>query len=159
MSPQLGAFGVVATGGWQAWCIRKVTRSPVNHAFLFLGDDDIVEGDPKGAQISPVTKYPDAVWSTMPLTDVQREWIAAHGFWHVGTPYSWLDDAAIGLADIFGHKLPPLIRRFLSRKDRLMCSQLVDVSYQEAGVHLFDDDRLPGDVSPGDLYDLIRAAG
>jgi hypothetical protein len=38
-----------------------------------------------------------------------------------------------------------------------MCSQLVDLSYHEAGVELFDDGRIPGDVSPGDLLDLIQA--
>jgi hypothetical protein len=33
----------------------------------------------------------------------------------------------------------------------MICSQLVDRCYDIAGVHLFDDGRKPGDVSPGDL--------
>jgi hypothetical protein len=38
----------------------------------------------------------------------------------------------------------------------MICSQLVDQCYQDAGVHLFADGRWPGDVTPADLYRLIR---
>jgi hypothetical protein len=36
----------------------------------------------------------------------------------------------------------------------LICSQLVDRACELAGVHLFDDGRLSGQVTPGDLYTL-----
>ena len=39
----------------------------------------------------------------------------------------------------------------------MICSQLVDEAYARAGVQLFDDGRLPGDVTPADLYGLIAA--
>jgi hypothetical protein len=32
----------------------------------------------------------------------------------------------------------------------------VDFAYDMAGVHLFSDGRIPGDVTPGDLYRLLR---
>jgi hypothetical protein len=37
----------------------------------------------------------------------------------------------------------------------MICSQLVDEAYLRAGVHLFDDGRDPGDVTPGDLLYVI----
>lgn len=156
MSPQLGDFFVVRTNGLAAWGIRLVTGSTVNHAGIYVGDDRIVEANPGGADLSPVSYYPEAIWASYPLTDRQREDIALGARAVIGTPYSWTDCAAIGLAKLFGRALPAFVRRRLSRPDRLMCSQLVDEVYLEAGVHLFDDGRLPGDVSPGDLYDLLK---
>jgi uncharacterized protein YycO len=160
--PELGAFGVTATAGWKAWVIRKVTRSAVNHAFVYVGHGHIVEANPSGAALSEASKYPDAIWSTMPLTQDQRERIvvasigattANHGR---GIPYSWVDVACIGLADLFGWHIPPTVRNRLNRRDRLMCSQLVDTEYLAAGVHLEADGRVPGDVAPSDLLDLIE---
>ncbi len=40
---------------------------------------------------------------------------------------------------------------------RLICSELVDLAYDRAGVHLFSDGRLPSGVTPGDLEDLIAS--
>jgi cell wall-associated NlpC family hydrolase len=156
MTPALGAFGVTRTDGWAAWVIRAVTRSTCNHAFVYVGNGNIVEAQPKGATLSPARIYPHAIWSTMPLTDVQRECIAAEALKLVGTPYSWVDDACIGLADLFGWHVPEPVRHRLNRRDRLMCSALVDQAYRDAGVHLFPDGRIPGDVSPGDLEHLIE---
>jgi cell wall-associated NlpC family hydrolase len=148
----------VRTGGWAAAGIRLVTGSTVNHAGVYVGNGLIVEAEPNGAVLSHSRNYPDAIWSRLDLTPKQRDAIAAAARAKVGTPYSWTDCAAIGLAKILGHALPPFVRSRLSRPDRLMCSQLTDLCYHEAGVDLFADGRLPGDVSPGDLYDLIKAS-
>jgi hypothetical protein len=160
--PELGAFGVTATSGWKAWVIRRVTHSAVNHAFIYVGDGQIVEAQPSGATVSPAVDYPNAIWSHVPLTTQQRHAInnAARGFTTAndgkGIPYSWVDDACIGLADLFGWHVPEPVRARLNRKSRLMCSQLVDRAYSMAGVHLFPDGRIDGDVSPGDLEHLIE---
>ncbi|MGZ4556081.1 MAG: hypothetical protein ACXVXZ_10125 [Mycobacteriaceae bacterium] len=154
--PDLGAFGVSATSGWKAWVIRAVTRSAVNHAFVYVGNGQIVEANPSGAAVGNVDEYPHAIWSHMTLTTQQRHAIANAADTLVGTPYSWVDDACIGLADLFGWHVPEPVRARLSRRSRLMCSQLVDVAYSKAGVHLFPDGRIPGDVSPGDLLHLIE---
>ena len=37
----------------------------------------------------------------------------------------------------------------------MICSQLVDQCYLEAGIHLYDDGRDPGDVTPADLAELV----
>jgi hypothetical protein len=154
--PNLGDFGVTATDGWAAWVIRAVTRSEVNHAFVYVGNGNIVEAQPKGATLSPARIYPHAIWSHLDLTDQQRQDIAAGGLKLVGTPYSWVDVVCIGLARLFGWHVPESVRKRLNRVDRLECAQLVDVDYARAGVHLFPDGRIAGDVAPSDLLHLIE---
>lgn len=154
MTPRPGDFGVVRTDGWAGRLIRWATRSPVNHAVLCVGDV-LVEGDPRGARIRPLSQYGDRVaWADWPLSVAQRATIVRWGVTRVGTPYSWLDCLYIGLVDRFGWA-PQWARRQLASTRTLMCSQLVCAAYDAAGVHLFSDGRPFGGVSPGDLYDLI----
>ncbi len=154
--PDLGEFGVVRTNGWAGLGIRIITRSTVNHAFVYVGDGLIVEAQPAGARLAPASLYPGALWSGPGLTAGLGEAIAAAARALVGTPYSWVDCAAIGLTDTLGWHVPEAVRRRLNRRDRLMCSQLVDTAYALGGVHLYDDGRIAGDVSPGDLLLLIQ---
>ena len=139
-----GIFGVI---------IRAVTRSPVNHAGLNLGNNEVIEALSQGAVINPPPTEGVLGWSHMPLTGQQRVDIAANGRAMENTPYGWLDVIALGALQ-YGIRLPYLIRR-LQDKKHLFCSQLVDEAYRLAGIHLFDDGRLPQDVTPGDLYNLI----
>jgi hypothetical protein len=163
--PQLGDYFCVRTDGWEAKVIRFVTWSPVNHSGVCVGFTAdggvlVVEAEPHGAAPPHLLPYATVFWSHMALTPEERTAIADAATAKVGTPYSWLDDAAIGLAKLVGKRaskswLFTSLRKRLSRPDRLMCSQLVDLCYHEAGVELFPDHRAPGDVSPGDLYTLI----
>lgn len=156
--PNPGDFCLVATPGVIAWLIRAVTRSTVNHAFILTDPGEIIEADPSGAQVVPLSNYDGMpqTWSLMDLTDAQRAAIAGHALDHEGDPYSWLDDVCIGLSHLFGWHVPAAVRRRLARSDRLQCAQLVDVAYLEAGIHLFSDGRIPGDVAPSDLLGLIQ---
>jgi hypothetical protein len=96
------------------------------------------------------------IWSTgrIPLTEVQRMFISEYAIGLVGTPYSFLDYSSIALAHY--RIRPRWVRDFVASTDHLICSQLVDEAYLRAGVHLFDDGRLPGDVTPGDLWWLLQ---
>ena len=154
--PKLGDIGVVATGSWQAWCIRLATRSEVNHAFVYVGNDNIVEGNPNGANLAGVEKYPNAIWLDFGLTDTKRASVAAHARDCIGVKYNWLDDAAIGVAKLLGRKTPHFIALRLSDRSHLQCSQLADQCYRDAGVHLFKDGRETGEVAPGDLLTVYR---
>jgi len=150
---KLGDFGVVRTGGWAGALIRYGTQSPVNHAFVYIGDGRIVEAEPGGAVISSTDKYDKVIWSSLPLTDTQRYLIVANAKKMVGVPYSWIDIAALALRTR-GVK-SSLVNHRIEKMNRLICSQLVDRAYELAGVHLFNDGRLPGEVTPGDLLDII----
>jgi hypothetical protein len=131
--------------------------APVQHALLYVGDGYITQAMPAGAELicledaSPVVE-----WSTgkIPLTETERFDIVANARQLVGTPYSFLDYASIGLAHF--RVRPAWVTDFIASTGHLICSQLVDEVYLRAGVHLFDDGRLPGDVTPGDLYKLLN---
>lgn len=160
--PIPGEFFVVRTPGWVGRGIRVVTDSDVNHAGLYLGDGRTLEAQPSGAIFGRVSNYGEALWSgTNPtLLEVARTYgakLADQAFTHHGDRYSFVDCACIGLANLFGVHVPPPVRQRLNDPHMNMCSQLVDRIHMEVGVHLFQDGRLPGDVSPGALRDLITS--
>jgi hypothetical protein len=169
--PLPGDFGVVATSGpWldriAAHLIRWGTDSPVNHAFIAIGDGRIVEAV-RHVKVDFADQYDDIVWSTGRLPDTltpstsQRQEIVNAALAMVGDRYNVLDILAIGLAQKrVGHLVSDQTwwAKRLSADGREICSQLVDKAYLEAGLHLFDDGRLPGLVSPGDLLNLLLPA-
>lgn len=125
-APQAGDIGVVASPGFVGRMIRLITRSTVNHAFVALGDGRVVEGWQSGARYNDVTAYPSVQWLTnlsSSLTASQRTLICAYATMHIGTPYSWVDDAEIGFTDMFGWA-PRWMRRRLASDRTLQCSQL-----------------------------------
>lgn len=128
--------------------------SRFTHAFLIV-DAELglaVEARPSGARVVHYrTQYGDRekVYSHLELTDQQRAHIVAAAESMVGRKYNWLDYLALTLAH-WGVRPGWVVRR-IETTTRLICSQLVDEAYRQAGVHLFDDGRLPQDVTPGDL--------
>lgn len=144
------------------------------HAFFVLDGNEVIEAEPGGAVITPLSVYlernPDTVlFSDKPMTD----YMAAHDFVYpaehehrlrttmvafartlTGIPYSYLDYLAIGL-EHFNIDLP-FIRNRVRREDRMICSQLVDYIYGQHGIHLFGDSRVPQNVTPGDLENYVK---
>lgn len=154
--PELGDFMVTATPGFVARMIRLITHSKVNHAAVYVGERWLVEACPSGAQPTLITHYPNATWSSLPLTASQRSMIATRAVDMIGTPYNFLDIAAQLAVRVFRWHAPQWALDRVARPDRLQCAQLVDLAYQLAGVHLFKNVPM-GLVAPGDLYDLIEA--
>lgn len=70
-----GDYFVTRTGGWFGWCIRKLTFSPVNHAGIYMGGGLTIEAKPKGVTHGMITDYPNAIGSTIELTQYQRNCI------------------------------------------------------------------------------------
>jgi uncharacterized protein YycO len=131
--------------------------APVQHALLYVGDGQIVQAMPGGAELISLAEASEPVaWSTghFKMTDQQRFNIAMEARSLVGTPYSFLDYASIALAHY--RIRPRWVRDFVADTGHMICSQLVDEVYLRAGIHLFDDGRLPGDVTPGDLWKLLH---
>lgn len=157
--PEVGEFGLVHGSGWVGAGIRLVTRSDVAHAFVYVGHGLIVEAEASGAVLSPVHKYKQVLWSGSELTEGRGAAIARQARSLLGTPYSFLGVAALGIALITDTHVPRWAQRRLDDDGDLFCSQLVDVAYRNAGVQLFDDGRWPGAVSPASLESLILRGG
>lgn len=154
--------------------------SEFEHAFLVLdnnaaGVQEIIEAEPgpAGAVIRPLSKYldmqaadPDSVvFCDAPirrrLADygggdpdghveaALRRMVVAAGRQLEATPYSLLDYASLAALHSVGR--PEWLRRYVADSGHLICSQLVDVAFHNAGIRLFTDDRFAGDVMPADL--------
>ena len=116
----------------------------------------VVQAMPDGAECIPLEDAsPVVMWSTglIELTDTQRMYIRFEALNLVGTPYSFLDYLSIAL-ERFGVRTK-LIREFVAATGHLICSQLVCLAYERAGIELFPN-TFPGDITPGDLYHLLK---
>lgn len=163
-APLPGDFGLCRIDGGVGFLIRLGQWlngggfADLEHAFLYIGDGRIIEAQPGGAVEADLAEYADRpiVWSTgrIPLTDEQRPAIVAAARSYLGVPYGFADYLALAARRF--HIPVPGLRRWIAGSHSVICSQLVDQAYQDAGVHLFIDGRAPGDVTPADLYKLIR---
>jgi hypothetical protein len=164
VKPKLGDFGLVRTPDFGGRVIRIGTDSWMNHAFIYVGDGKIIEARPGGADYNEVQSYAKQnfhlSWSTdlIPLTQYQREAIAKEAIAQRGIKYNWADIGALSLSSL-GFGTPPWAAKIIENDHRLICSQLVDKVYRKCDVHLFNDGRLTGSVTPGDLWNLLLAAG
>jgi cell wall-associated NlpC family hydrolase len=131
--------------------------SPVQHAMIYVGSGMVVQAMPGGAELIPLADANEPViWSTgaIVLTAAQRSKIATAARGLVGTPYSYVDYGSIGLAA--AHIRPRFVRDYVADTGHMICSQLVDYAHFLGGSHLFTDGRIPGDVTPSDLYALFQ---
>jgi cell wall-associated NlpC family hydrolase len=148
-----GQFGVVRTTSLAAWVIRLGTRSQVNHAYIYVSDNYIVEAQPHGAVMRHASKYAGSPTSSFNLTPEEQARVRAAALALVGTSYNFLDIAVLALLSL-GVRWAWLQKRAQSSA-ALICSQLVDRAYRNAGIHLYDDGRPDGEVTPGDLLLLL----
>lgn len=166
MAPIAGDFGLVSIKGGVGFLIRVGQFlngdgfRDYEHAFIYVGDGKIVEAEPGGALISDLAEYDgrSIIWSTdlIPLTDEQRALIVQSALAQEGTPYSFLDYLAIALYRL-GIKHPGVAKRVESSK-HLICSQLVALDYEHAGIPVTD--LPPYLVTPGKLLNhLLRLKG
>lgn len=163
--PAIGQIGLIydrkgTHRSFVAKAIDWVTRSPVHHVIVCVSEDHCVEAQPGGAVLSPLSKWPNAVWSNFPLTPAQAEGTAQWAIDHIGTPYGFLDDAAIGIGLLLNHWAGFELQRFLSSDHSLQCAQLADAALTKGGkFKVFDDNRLDGAVYPGSFVPLFKKYG
>jgi len=156
--PKPGDIGLTSSRAWTGRIVRSLQAlidddSIVTHTFLVLWDGFIIEAEPGGASFNRLTKYPDAHFTNVELTDNQRYLICEEGIKMHGVGYNWLDYVSLGMThyNVFATEW---VRDRVQRSDRMICSQLCAEAYRRAGVELFPDRRLPMDVTPGDLGSL-----
>lgn len=128
--------------------------SRYTHAFIVLDDETVIAAQPGGARVDKLSDYTNkAVYLQRNLTDEQRATIVAEARALEGLPYSFLDYLALALAR-FGIK-PKWLQKYIADTGHMICSQLCDEVYRRAGIHLFNDGRLPQEVTPGDLFYIL----
>jgi uncharacterized protein YycO len=150
-----GCYGVSHGAGITGELIRHATESWAGHAFVYVGNGQIIEAAPPYARIASAASHTDAVWNVRyPLTDARRDAIVARAHALVGTPYDY--PAYIGFAlEVLkirsGTELDPVFRQDHWR----VCSALVADCYAFAGLHIEAGLKYPNLISPADLYNLI----
>lgn len=157
MVAQPGDFGLVHMPGWPGRLIGLGERlngdafDQYDHAVLRLPGDKILEAEPGGARIMPADEYGDTVlWSYWDLTNDRREALFTAALKYVNTPYSAADYFALAAKRL--HIPAPGLRRYVASSGHMICSQLVDQIYADAGLQMFDDGRWPGYVTPASLH-------
>ncbi len=105
MPPLPGDFGLVSMSGAGGQLVRLGQWlngdgwSDFHHAFLVLDNNEVLEAEPGGARIVPLSNYDgtNAVYSDWDLTVPQRVELVRQARPLVGTPYSWLDYLSLAL--------------------------------------------------------------
>lgn len=121
------------------------------HVYVVLDDGTVFEAQPGGAVITPLIEY-DKRWKEYvdwPLTEDQRHRIVSRARTYVGTGYNWT--TYFYLAAYRLHFRPKWLKCRVQNDKRLICSQAADKIYADEGVHLFNDGRMPYDLTPGDF--------
>jgi hypothetical protein len=114
-----------------------------------VGGGQCISADSDGVAVRQLTDFPTAVWSEFALTGPQQDTVAAYATAQVGKPYAYLDDALIAVERTFRFRFPAWIRQRFQDDGQFQCAQLCDASLAAAGVNVFHDGRMIGDVFPG----------
>ena len=158
--PQVGDYGVTKGVGLAMWFVRWGTFARYGHAAIVVEVDHergrvlVVEAMPSGARLRWVDPA-DWAWSSIPLTKTQRSTIVNEARRLLGARYDWRSILGF-LVRFWGVKVKG--RSDDHADNRVICSELVVWCYLAAGIVLIPD-VAPGDVSPGDLADLMTRNG
>jgi cell wall-associated NlpC family hydrolase len=162
-TPQPGDIGLTTVQGPVGALIRFGQElngdgfATWEHAFIVLPGDRLIEAQPGGARIGMLSEYDGrhVMYLSPPGLVPDRRWaICDTAEQYVGVGYGWLDYMALA-AHRF-HLPAPGLRRYIASTRRMICSQLVDQAYRDAGVELFADGRWPGYVTPADLFNRLK---
>ena len=180
-----GSFILTEIGGWTGRWVSAAQAfvrggSQWTHAAIVVGGGEMVEAQPGGAVLSPVSRFLDgrpfmvsddpvrlhldqlvlpAVLHSRESAEARlRRDVATAARSLIGTPYSFADYLALAAVEAGLDRVSERLRRYVESSGHLICSALVDRAYQRAGVKLFDDGRLSGDVTPGDLDRWVQVA-
>jgi len=153
--PVRGPVGtLISIGEW----LNGSAFGHYDHAEIYVGNGQTLGAYPGGAALVPVPLVQEGwLWSTghIPLTNSERDIIVSNALACQGIPYGALDYFA--LAAHHFHLPIPGLKHLIGKS--MICSQLVDYVYMESGVHLFNDGRWPGYVTPADLAEVILSNG
>lgn len=160
MNLKPGDLGFTRITGFTGWWVARGQSlmgdaNRFTHVFVVMDDDTVIEAMPNGARFAPLDREykTDVLYARLPLTAEQRIKVVEEARRLMARPggikYSFTDYLALALKH-FGINAR-LLRKYIAKSDRMICSQLADYLISRAGFKLFDDGRLSQDVTPGDL--------
>ena len=131
-----GCYGISHSGSITGDLIRHATGARAGHAFIYIGNGQVVEAAPPAVRISPAASHPDAIWNVRcPLTAAQRDRICARALALVGRAYDYPAYTGFALRVLkvrAGAELDPVFKADHWR----VCSELVADCYAHAGIRL-----------------------
>jgi uncharacterized protein YycO len=148
-------YGVSHGAGMAGELIRHATASWAGHAFIYIGNGQIIEGAPPVTRIAPAASHADAIWNLdePDFTDEFGAQVAARSRAEVGTPYDY--PAYIGFAlEIMKIRNGQQLSGYFHNDHWRVCSADVADAYGFAGRDLTAGMKYPNLVSPADL--LLR---
>lgn len=159
-----GTIGFTKIGGFMGWIISFLQwlsgdGSRWTHVFIYLGEgiygnDTIFAAQPGGARYDRLSEIKEVAWLSMVVpTPAQFAIIKARCAHYNKTPYGYLNYLAIGLRRFFKVEWEWLYN-YIKDAGVQICSQMADLIYNEAGIHLFSDGRWEGLVTPGSMANL-----
>lgn len=173
MNLKPGDLGFTRITGFTGWWVARGQSltgdaNRFTHVFVVMDDDTIIEAMPGGARYRPLDREykTDVMYARLPLTDAQRELVVKTARELMARPggvkYSFGDYLYLALKHI---GVPAfMLKRAIQKFGHMICSQLADYLLNgggtyikgewhpnPAGFRLFNDGRMPMDVTPGDL--------
>jgi uncharacterized protein YycO len=158
--PVAGEVGrLIRLGQWLAeepvwrWWVFDPTLPDYQHSVVYLGDGKIIEAEPGGARVMPVTEYPEVYWCTAiagMFTEEQLAGVADMAHTFEGVKYSFLDYLALATHRL--HIPAPGLKRYIASTGHMICSQLCDAAYRLKGFTILPGNPWPGYVMPVDFY-------
>lgn len=164
--PRIGDFAVIPISGPVGKLIsigeflNGSGFGDYDHAEIYVGNNQTLGAYPGGATLVDLPADQSGwLWSTghVRLSDVERQLVYNNAMACKGIGYSSLDYFALALHRF--HIPAPDLKNYIQSSKHMICSQLVDFCYMQAGVHLFTDNRWPGYVTPADLAHVVLTNG
>jgi hypothetical protein len=127
--------------------------SPWTHVAMMVESNLVFEALLTGSTLTPWDEYASKQVKLIkvPMLWSERTAVCQEAYRRVGSPYNW--DTYFYLA-AYRLQLPLItgvLKKRVANSKKLICSQAVDGIFLASGIHLFDDGRLPYDVTPGDF--------
>lgn len=160
--------------GALVWAMQAINRdlSKWTHVGIVLEDGTLFEAQPGGAVVTPLREYADRPMALVTkkqlsktygssdiheLQPLELNWgerirITELARSYVGCGYNWT--TYFYLAAYRFYIRPKWLKKRVMNSEKMICSQAADHIYAASGVHLFNDGRMPYDVTPGDLARL-----
>lgn len=151
--PLPGLYGVVRTPGNGPRIIRWATRSWCDHAFVVVNfAGDIIEAEPDGVRLGNLREYAGCrveLNTGEHTTSSQRATVAAAAQAMIGKRYNDIAILNLGLETLGRHW--QFLARIADGDHELICSQLVAICGQTAGLDWMCGASHPSEVTPAML--------